>query len=77
MAHDVTMMNAPERVAAVERATGEPWPVRAALIALALAFLALFLFLPLAAVFGQALSGGLGTYLAALRDPDARARSSR
>ncbi|MDR2991512.1 MAG: sulfate ABC transporter permease subunit CysW [Burkholderiaceae bacterium] len=48
-----------------------PW-VRRLLIALALVFIALFLVLPLAAVLVQALSEGLGAYLAALTDPDAR-----
>jgi sulfate transport system permease protein len=41
------------------------------LIAVALAFLALFLALPLALVFIEALSRGLGAYLEALADPDA------
>ena len=44
--------------------------VRWLLIAAALAFLALFLVLPLAAVFSQAFEKGIGTYLAALREPD-------
>ncbi|MBX6322728.1 MAG: sulfate ABC transporter permease subunit CysW, partial [Rhodospirillaceae bacterium] len=39
--------------------------------AAALLFLALFLALPLATVFGEALAGGVDTYLAALADPDA------
>jgi sulfate transport system permease protein len=41
------------------------------LIALALLFLAGFLFLPLAAVFSAAFAEGLGAYGAALADPDA------
>ena len=41
------------------------------LIGVALAFLALFLFVPLAAVFVEALAKGLGVYLAAITDPDA------
>jgi sulfate transport system permease protein len=48
----------------------EPWPVRVVLILLTLAFLALFLGLPLAAVFAQALASGKGAYFAALRDPN-------
>jgi sulfate transport system permease protein len=52
-------------------ATRDPVPVRIALIALALGFLALFLFLPLAAVFTEALKKGWGTYLAAITEPDA------
>ncbi len=57
----------------VEPATAEPWLVRWLLIAVAIAFLALFLLLPLAAVFGQALEKGLGAYFGALHDPDALA----
>ena len=52
--------------------TTEPFWARAVLIAIALAFMALFLVLPLAAVAAEALRQGLGAYLAALRDPDAR-----
>jgi len=51
----------------------EPAPVRWLLIGVAGLFLALFLFLPLAAVFVQALEHGVATYFAALREPDARA----
>ncbi|MGQ0722736.1 MAG: sulfate ABC transporter permease subunit CysW [Candidatus Eiseniibacteriota bacterium] len=43
--------------------------VRRAAIALAVGFLALFLFLPLALVFAEAFSEGVGAYLAALADP--------
>ncbi len=52
-------------------ATGEPAWVRWTLIALALVFLALFLFLPLATVFYEALRKGTGVYLNALREEDA------
>ena len=52
------------------RGLGEPAPVRWLLIAVALAFLALFLLVPLAAVFSQALEKGWETYLAALHEPD-------
>lgn len=51
----------------------EPWPVRVILIALAMLFLGVFLFLPLAAVFGQAFQKGLIFYLSSLREPDALA----
>ncbi|OOG54333.1 sulfate ABC transporter permease subunit CysW [Polaromonas sp. C04] len=51
--------------------TTEPAWVRRALLGLALAFIGLFLALPLAAVFTEALRKGLGAYLAALREPDA------
>src|SRR5262245_26568234 len=46
---------------------------RRLLIAVALAFLGLFLALPLAAVFLYALEKGVGAYLVALVEPDARA----
>ena len=51
--------------------TAETPPVRAALIAASVLFLALFLLAPLAAVFAQALSAGLGAWAAALVEPDA------
>ena len=51
-------------------ATEPPW-VRRLLIGIALAFLALFLFVPLAAVFFEAFKKGLGVYLAAISEPDA------
>lgn len=53
------------------RATSEPAWVRWTLIISALLFLSLFLFVPLAAVFTEALRKGLDTYLAALIEPDA------
>ena len=46
---------------------------RRLLIAVALAFLGLFLALPLVAVFVHALEKGVGAYLVALVEPDARA----
>ena len=51
-------------------ALAEPAAVRWALTALALAFLGLFLFVPLAVVFSQALEKGLAAYLAAIAEPD-------
>jgi len=51
--------------------TDEPRAVRWLLIAAALAFLTLFLFVPLAFVFVEALKKGVGVYLAAISDPDA------
>jgi sulfate transport system permease protein len=47
-----------------------PW-VRFVLIALALGFMFLFLVLPLAAVFAEALRKGWGAYWEALQEPDA------
>ena len=52
-------------------ATAEPAWVRRTLIGLALAFLAFFLFVPLAAVFFEAFKKGWGVYLAAITEPDA------
>jgi sulfate transport system permease protein len=53
------------------RATSEPIWIRWSLIAITLLFLSLFLFVPLAAVFTEALRKGLDTYITALTDPDA------
>jgi sulfate transport system permease protein len=47
-----------------------PW-VRIALILVALAFLTLFLFVPLVAVFAEAFKKGWQAYFAAITDPDA------
>jgi sulfate transport system permease protein len=51
--------------------TTEPAWVRNTLVGLALVFLLLFLVLPLAAVFTEALRKGLGAYVEALKEPDA------
>ena len=56
---------------AKSRATSEPTWVRWALIATTLLFLSLFLFMPLAAVFSEALRKGFDTYITALADADA------
>lgn len=53
--------------------TSESRLIRVALIALAIGFLTLFLFLPLAAVFHEAFRRGLDVYLAGLSEPDALA----
>jgi sulfate transport system permease protein len=53
------------------RATSEPAWIRYGLTTIALSFLALFLFVPLAAVFTEALRKGFDTYITALIDPDA------
>jgi len=55
----------------VSDATGEPAWLRRLLIGVALAFLALFLFIPLVAVFAEALKKGLVVYLAAITEPAA------
>lgn len=50
-------------------AASEPPLIRGLLIGIALVFLTLFLFVPLIAVFYEALRKGLGVYLAAITDP--------
>ena len=59
---------APRRALA---ATAEPAWVRRTLIGIALGFLTLFLFVPLAAVFYEALKKGVDVYFAAITEPDA------
>jgi sulfate/thiosulfate transport system permease protein len=61
-----TLTAGPRRLATTESA----W-VRRTLVGIALAFLLLFLVLPLAAVFAEALRKGFGAYLEGLREPDA------
>ncbi|HEY9172838.1 MAG TPA: sulfate ABC transporter permease subunit CysW [Verrucomicrobiae bacterium] len=70
MAGIITRLNRP---AISRRATHDPAWVRWTLIAAALVFLGLFLFVPLAAVFTEAFRRGIGPYFAALSDPDALA----
>ena len=53
-------------------ATDEPAWVRRLLIGLAVGFMTLFLFVPLAAVFTEAFRKGVSVYVAAIVDPDAR-----
>ena len=55
---------------ATRSVTTEGRGTRITLIAIALGFLALFLVLPLAAVFVEALRRGLGAYLRSFDDPD-------
>jgi sulfate transport system permease protein len=55
----------------IKAGTTEANWVRYALITLALLFVLLFLMLPLAAVFTEALRKGFDAYLAALKEPDA------
>ena len=55
----------------VQAGTTESLLVRWTLTALALAFMTLFLVLPLAAVFTEALRNGAAAYFDALKDPDA------
>lgn len=60
-----------QKKVARSRATSEPAWVRWALISTVLVFLSLFLIVPLAAVFTEALRKGFDTYITALADPDA------
>ena len=55
----------------IRGATTEPAWVRRLLIGLALGFMTLFLFIPLATVFYEAFKKGVQVYLAAITDPDA------
>ncbi len=55
---------------ATAAAISEPAVVRWLLIGIALVFLGIFLFLPLAIVFATAFQKGVGFYLQAFRDPD-------
>jgi sulfate transport system permease protein len=59
------------RAPATRRANRDPWFVKLILIIVCLAFLGLFLVVPLVAVFQQALEKGMATYVEALKDPDA------
>jgi sulfate transport system permease protein len=49
----------------------EPKAVRIIIITIAIAFLSIFVLLPLAVVFAQAFSSGIGAYLSALSNPEA------
>ncbi|MEW6098209.1 MAG: sulfate ABC transporter permease subunit CysW [Pseudomonadota bacterium] len=62
---------APAPAVRVAAATAEPRWVRCTLIAVAIAFLSLFLFVPLATVFHEALKKGWQVYVAAITEPDA------
>ena len=55
----------------IRGATTEPAWVRRLLIGLALGFMTLFLFIPLATVFYEAFKKGVQVYLASITDPDA------
>jgi len=72
MASSIALRHTAE-LTAQPRATTEPVVVRWLLISVALAFLVMFLFVPLIAVFAQGLQKGIIAYLDALRQPDALA----
>jgi len=71
MAGAAITLSAPRAIAYAPAATLEPFWVRALLTGVALAFLTLFLFVPLAAVFTEALKKGWQVYLKAIAEPDA------
>lgn len=56
---------------AVKKSNTDPWYIKVLLILVVLAFLTLFLLVPLIAVFQQALEKGWQTYVESLKDPDA------
>jgi sulfate transport system permease protein len=66
-------INAPESFHGSARADTrtEPRAVRFVIIAVAVIFLTVFVVLPLALVFAQAFSRGIGVYFSALSDPEA------
>ena len=66
------MPEKPARRRSPAAVTTESAPARALLIAAVVAFLALFLILPVIVVFAEALRKGVWVYLATFRDPDAQ-----
>ena len=64
-------MNSAATVRRAKAGTSEPTWVKWTLISVALVFIFLFLVLPLAAVFTEALRKGLGAYFESFKDPDA------
>ena len=71
MSSAITQYSKYHRKVGSGRAISETTWVRYTLIAVTLLFLSLFLFIPLAAVFTEALRKGAQTYFAALIEPDA------
>jgi sulfate transport system permease protein len=65
-------MGASIHVGRLASPTNEPLWVRWILILIGLAFMALFLVLPLVAVFSEALRQGIGVYFQSLQTPDAQ-----
>jgi sulfate/thiosulfate transport system permease protein len=63
---------ADETTARMRRATSEPAWARALITAIAVVFLGVFLLIPLAAVFTEALRQGVRVYLAAITNAEAR-----
>jgi len=73
MAHGLPIRGSLGLARSNDRAITEPEEVRWLLIGVAVVFLGLFLFMPLAAVFVQAFEQGWLVYLQSLADPDALA----
>jgi sulfate/thiosulfate transport system permease protein len=68
----VTARNAVAVSVAQARATNDPLWARVIILATALAFMGLFVVLPLTAVFVEAFHEGARVYLAAISNPEAR-----
>src|SRR5260370_4870857 len=64
------LLGAPVEIEGAPRAITEPRWARVLLIGSAMLFLALFLIIPLVAVFAHALAKGLGASLSAIADPE-------
>jgi sulfate transport system permease protein len=67
------LVTAPKSPPRATRRVTEPAPVRWALVSIVVCFLALFLVIPLGAVFVEGLARGVDLYLAAIVEPDALA----
>jgi sulfate transport system permease protein len=67
------MVDVPIGSAANREVTTESFGIKVILIAVSVAFLAFFLFLPLVSVFYEALRSGVGAYFSALAEKDALA----
>jgi len=65
------VLNKEKNVMAVQRPLSEPLPVRLMLTGIVIIFLGLFLFVPLASVFAQALEKGVNAYFSAISESDA------
>src|ERR1700719_982778 len=72
MRENFAWATAPDPAGSIRRATTEPRWAQALLVGGAIAFLGLFLFVPLLAVFEEALRNGVGAYAAAITQPEAR-----
>ncbi|MFH1158612.1 MAG: sulfate ABC transporter permease subunit CysW [Pseudomonadota bacterium] len=67
------MISIPIGVTHTTRPLSETVPVRLALVTIAVLFIGIMIFLPLAVIFTEALRKGVGVYIAAVADPDALA----